>query len=283
MRIFRGSPKWNAVLSGILLMYAVCSSDGVEPAAGTSILPVKGVKDSVQQEELQLKPEFVPIRELIDGKKPLKWLFMGDSITMGSGTTFGYRDYTQLFAEHVRMEMGRKQDIVINSGVSGDNTNRLLSGFDWRVKQFQPDVVFLMVGMNDCTINDPKRSVSRKDFRANLEKMVKLVRDIPSCKLILQTTCPILPGSTPEREPQFEEYMNIIREVAKANACPLVDHTKFWCEAAKSNPAVHYFWMGHAYHPNQFGHRVFAELIFKELGIFNPEDPKAYTCRFFHP
>jgi len=40
------------------------------------------------------------------------------------------------------------------------------------------------------------------------------------------------------------------------------------------------YWMSNAFHPNQFGHQVFAELLFKELGIF---DPKAATCRFFRP
>lgn len=275
--------KMNVVTIGVLMMCTIHAVNGQKSSQETGYATVKMEKDVGSQENFQLKPEFAPIRELLSGKKPLKWLFLGDSITMGSGTTYGYRDYTQLFAEHVRMELGRKQDIVINSGVSGNNTDRLIEWFDWRVRQFQPDIVFLMIGMNDCTINDPKRSVSQKYFLANLEKLVKLVREIPSCKLILQTTCPILPGSTPEREPHFEEYMDIIRSVALESACPLVDHTKFWREAAKANPAVHYFWMGHSCHPNQFGHRVFAELIFKELGIFNPEDPKAYTCRFFHP
>lgn len=234
-------------------------------------------------EQPPANPAFAPVRELLAGKKPLKWVFLGDSITMGSGTTWGHRDYTQLFAERVRMELGRKQDLVINSGVSGDNTARLLQGFDWRVRQFQPDVLFLMAGMNDCALGDPKRSVAPKDFRDNLEKLVALAREIPGCQVVLQTTCPILPGSTPEREPQFDAYMDLVRDAARQRACPLVDHAGYWREAAKANPALHYAWMGHAFHPNHFGHRVFAELIFKELGIFSPADPKAPTCRLFHP
>ena len=87
------------------------------------------------------------IKASLKSERPLKWLFYGDSITHGAFHTFGARDYTQLFAEKVRYELKRFTDVVINTAISGNNSRQLLNGFDWRVGQFRPDAVFLMIGM----------------------------------------------------------------------------------------------------------------------------------------
>jgi lysophospholipase L1-like esterase len=216
------------------------------------------------------------VRDLLARPEGVRWLFYGDSITMGSAYTEGCRDYTQLFAERVRFELRRKKDVVLNTAVSGDNTARLLDGFDARVRPFQPHVVFLMAGMNDCVVGDAKRSVPPEAFRANLKALARRVREISGCLLVFQTTCPILPGTAPEREAQFGAYMDLIRAAAAEEKAPLIDHTRHWLDTLRRDPPAHARWMGHAFHPNQFGHRAFARLIFHEMGM---EDPQSATCR----
>ena len=103
---------------------------------------------------------------------------------------------------------------------------------------------------------------------------------MPSALPVLQTTCPILPGGSPDREPNFAAYMDEIRAVAAEGNLPLVDHTRHWEAAIAQNVGLQHYWMSDAFHPNEFGHRAFAELIFKELDIF---DPTAPTCRLFRP
>ena len=49
-------------------------------------------------------------RLLADGR--LTWLFTGDSVTAGDQHTYGRRDYTELFAERIRYELGRISDTV---------------------------------------------------------------------------------------------------------------------------------------------------------------------------
>jgi acyl-CoA thioesterase-1 len=216
------------------------------------------------------------IQKLLKTNQPIKWLFYGDSITHGSRHTFGHRDYTQHFTERVRNEMGRHQDIVINTAVSGNTTVNLLDQFEWRAGQFKPHIAFLMIGMNDCS---DQNGVSVDLFKSNLLKLCDLFKKMDTF-LILQTTCPILPGTAPEREPQFPQYMDAIREVAKQTGSPLIDHTRSWQEQFKQNPSLFYFWMSDAFHPNHYGHLVFAKYLLKELGIDNPDAP---IGRFFHP
>ena len=71
------------------------------------------------------------IKQKLKSKKPVKWLFYGDSITQGVVHTNGFRDYTQLFAERVRCDLGRRQDIVINTAVFGNTICDLLDEFEW--------------------------------------------------------------------------------------------------------------------------------------------------------
>jgi lysophospholipase L1-like esterase len=161
---------------------------------------------------------------------------------------------------------------VINTAISGNTTRELLEGFDWRVRQFAPDVVFIMIGMNDCSTD---RDVSEQDFRANLITLCRRVLDLPSIP-VLQTTCPILPQTAPAREERFPRYMEVVRQVAAVEAIALVDHAAWWEEHRDS----HFYWMSNGFHPNEYGHRAFAGVLFRELGIF---DPKSATCSLFIP
>jgi lysophospholipase L1-like esterase len=212
------------------------------------------------------------LRQLVKRTEPTKWVFIGDSITHGALHTFGWRDYVELFEERVRFELSRGMDVVINTGISGDTTRGLLNTFDWRVKQFRPDAVLIMIGMNDCSTGS---GIGIDEFERNVGRLVERVTECGAVPA-LQTTCPILPGGAPDREPTFGSYMEAIRRVARARNLPLIDHEQFWRERA----ARCGYWMSNAFHPNEYGHRAFAELLYRELQIF---DPASHSCRFYYP
>jgi lysophospholipase L1-like esterase len=222
-----------------------------------------------QPDEFQRLDE---VRPLLKTSQPVKWLFTGDSITHGALHTFGWRDYVELFAERVRFELGRGMDLILNSAISGHTTRELLSDFDWRIGQFRPDAVLIMIGMNDCA---ESRGISCEEFSANLEQLTGKIWKL-GARPVLQTTCPILPGQAPERTPYFPAYMDAIRQVAADNKLPLIDHEQFWRNRAGS----HFFWMSNAFHPNECGHRAFAFCLYEALGIF---DPASHSCRLHLP
>jgi len=208
------------------------------------------------------------VKDLLAAPKPITWLFYGDSITHGAMHTFGQRDYTQLFHERVRFEMSRMMDVVINTAISGNNSQQLLDSFDHRVTRFKPDVVFLMIGMNDCSSNN---NLTLEKFIANLHKLCDKFQALGSLA-VLQTTCLILPNSSPDREPNIPSYMQAVRDVASQRDLPLVDHTAYWEDHADKL----YYWMSNEFHPNEYGHRAFAKLLFTEMGIW---DPTSLTCQ----
>ncbi|NOX97494.1 MAG: SGNH/GDSL hydrolase family protein [Nitrospirae bacterium] len=212
------------------------------------------------------------VKKLLKSNTPVKWLFYGDSITHGSLHTFGQRDYAELFSERVRSELGRSMDIVITTAIGGNNTRDLLSGFDWRVAQFKPNVVFIMIGMNDCSENN---DITIEEFESNLEELVRKTGSIGAIP-VLQTTCPILPGQAPDRSQFFDLNMDSIRKIASVQGLPLIDHRQFW----QDNSDKHSFWMSNAFHPNAYGHRAFAECLYRCLDIY---DAASHSCRFYFP
>ena len=210
------------------------------------------------------------IKELLKKKDPLKWLFTGDSITAGVKHTQGYRSYPEIFGERIRWEMGRPRDVVINTAISGNTTQNILDDFNWRIEQFKPDVVSLMIGTNDCA----RKEMTKDIFGEQLNILLDKIRGIDAIP-ILHTPNIIIKKDAPERA-DLSEYVKVIQKTAEKKSIVLVDNYTYW-EETKNGAKINVFkeWLNDPLHPNGTGHQQIARLLFKELSIFNPNDP---TC-----
>lgn len=206
---------------------------------------------------------------LANRTRPLTWVFTGDSITHGAKHTHGARSYVEHFAERVRWEIGRSQDVVINTGISGDRTEGLLNAFEWRVARFKPDVVSFMIGMNDCTRGPEKR----EEFRSNLRRLVQQTRELGAVP-VLHTQNTTEPVAAKERG-DLPAYAAIVAEVAREAQTVFVDHWQHW-QTTCPNPQTLKAWLNDPIHPNARGHREFAILTFQVLGLYATNSP---TCQ----
>lgn len=206
------------------------------------------------------------IKALFSRKEPITWVFTGDSITHGALHTFGWRSYPEHFAERVRWEMRRMRDVVINTGISGDHTKPLLADLEWRALQFKPAVVSIMEGMNDSSLGEKYRETYRKNLIALIER-VRASGALP----LINTQNTILGG-----RPDLPAYAEITRKVAQEMNAALVDHYANWQKERPTREKLNVWIEDKTLHPGVYGHRAFAHLIFKELGIF---DPKSNTCK----
>lgn len=224
----------------------------------------------------QSAASFDSIQRLLQGKDPLTWIFTGDSITHGALHTMGWRSYVEHFAERVRFELKRSRDIVVNTGISGNRMTNLLTDAEWRVHRFQPQVVSLMMGMNDCVAGPS----GRENYRTDLTKFFSMVKERNSL-LLLHTPNPIvIIDPAKELRKDLPAYVEILRRFASDNAIPLVDHYQHWQEVRKDLYAMIYVLNDANIHPNHFGHSLLANLMFEKLGIF---DPASRVCRMFIP
>lgn len=215
--------------------------------------------------------ELKKLRDLLNGSTPLTWVFTGDSVTQGAHHTYGGRAYPETVAERIRWELRRINDLVINSGVNGTNTQYLLGNYEWFVSRFRPSVVSVMYGINDCV----EPSISLAIFQENLTDIVRKIRTQKAIP-ILQTPNAIdregmktMKSASREKLPL---YVQVIKQVAKDESCILVNHFDDW---QNSNHPAYLKWLDDPLHPNTEGHTQLARLFFKTIDVF---DPNAFTC-----
>lgn len=242
----------------LLGIAAVAAGSGAAGKNGYAAMRPKGPTEDLER-----------IRTLLAGKEPLKWVFVGDSITHGAKHTFGARSYPEIFGERVRFEMRRVRDVIINTAISGNTSVDILNDYDWRILQFHPAVVFIMVGTNDASV---KRDISPEKYREMLVRLVRRIREDGAVP-VLQTPNTVLAEKASGRE-RIGEYVDVIRAVAASEGTILVDHWAFWTERAKVDILEVHKWMNDELHPNGRGHDEMAKHLFKAIGIF---DPAAFT------
>lgn len=205
------------------------------------------------------------VKRLLDGRDPIRWLFAGDSITQGAKHTFGYRAFPEIFAERVRWEMKRGRDIVINSAISGSTVGDILADFEWRIAQFRPNVVLLMVGTNDAAYP----SIVPRDFKHTLRILLTQTVDKGAIPILI-TPNPISKAAAPERQ-RLDEFVVALRQTAEMMNLLCVDVWNDWSKSV-GYPDL----LEDAIHPNARGHVAIAHQLFEKLGIFDSEAP---TCK----
>jgi acyl-CoA thioesterase I len=140
--------------------------------------------------------------------------------------------------------------------------------------RFRPDVVLVLIGMNDAILGP----TGRPAFRENLFEIVGRIRDSGAIP-VLQT-----PNTVFRQNASFwrdlPAYVDIIREAAYETQSPLVDHWQYW-KNAKPDPAELLGWLqDQSIHPNVYGHRELARHNCRRLGIY---DPASLMCRLEVP
>ncbi|MEG2291668.1 MAG: GDSL-type esterase/lipase family protein, partial [Clostridium sp.] len=172
------------------------------------------------------------------------------------------------------------EKFIINTGNSSCTTKEVLNGFDTWVKIYDPKIVSLMIGMNDCATDT---NVTIEQYESNLIEIIRKTREIGAV-IILQTPNYTLPApngtSNGQKRDRLEEYLDVARKVATEEKVMMVDNHKYWLEREKTSHDVGNKWFNDWIHPNEVGHLELAKLMFEELGL-NTED--SYTANMSYP
>lgn len=191
-------------------------------------------------------------------KRQLSIVVLGDSISAGANSSkLGKAPpfqpaYPELLQLHLTARF-RKQVELTNLSVGGKDTGWGLTQVD-RVVEARPDLVILAFGMNDSA----GRSVN--EFRSNTRKLISLIREKnPGTEFILVASMLGNPDWTGLHHDLFAGYRDALAELCKPGIA-LADLTSIWNRFLALKKDRDQTGNG-VNHPNDFGHRVYAQTI----------------------
>ncbi len=190
----------------------------------------------------------------------------GDSVTLGVRP--GLVTPEQTYAAQLEAMLTGVR--VINAGVGGNDTTHLLARLDTDVLARRPNLVVLMVGLNDAAYVDPgpvartSPRISPGAFRRNLVTLVDRIRS-SGARVLLVTPNPMTRAyayagygyyATHDINASLEKHREAMLDVARELHCPLVDLYAGWRDRRDLDRLL-----VDGIHPGVEGHRRIAELL----------------------
>ena len=190
--------------------------------------------------------------------EPVSIVLIGDSISAGCNASgwAGGAPYQPMFAGLLEQHLAESYQTkvkVTNPSVSGKDTRWVLAAIDKVVKP-EPDLVIIAFGMNDAA------GRSAKEYQANTKAVMDKIREkLPQTEFIL--VAPMLGNRNWTRLKQelFPQYRDALHNLCQPGLA-LADLTSIWTEFLKRKQDWDLTGNG-VNHPNDFGHRVYAQVI----------------------
>lgn len=179
----------------------------------------------------------------------------GDSITAGYAVRRGFPSFWKEMLER-RYPDARIE--LINSGISGETSMDGLARLDWSVLSYEPDLVTINFGINDCVLG-----LGLEEFEMNFVEMIRRIRAGPGSEILLLSSQPL---ETPPYDRMVLDYYQAIERVARELEVGFLDVYGAWMERVRQGTPLASLILPGLDHPNEAGYRIIAEELMK---LFN--------------
>ena len=176
----------------------------------------------------------------------------GDSITAGFAVRRGFPSFWKEMLDEKYPEAGLE---MINSGISGDTTLDGLSRLDWAALSYEPGLVTINFGINDCVLG-----LGLEEFEMNLVEMVRRIRAGPGSEVLLLTSQLL---ETPPYDRLVLDYYQAIERVAREMDVGFVDVHGAWMRRVEQGTPLSSLILPGLDHPNEAGYRIIAEELMR--------------------
>ncbi|GGG69209.1 SGNH/GDSL hydrolase family protein [Paenibacillus radicis (ex Gao et al. 2016)] len=195
-------------------------------------------------------------------------LFQGDSITDGArgrsedpNHLLGH-SYAYLIGAKLGYELGEKQPLFINRGISGNRVSDLYARWNEDAIALKPDLISILIGVNDAwrMMSGEPSGVTDRFGRAYKVLLEETREVMPDTGLILLEPFILKTGATEEKWEEWQQiiglYQNITRELAEEFGAVYVPLQAAFDEACTRAEAAYWIWDG--VHPTSAGHQIIA-------------------------
>ena len=186
-----------------------------------------------------------PALEPADASETPRIVFLGDSLTAGLGVA-SEQAYPALIQQRVRQ--AGYPDEVINAGVSGDTSAGGLRRLDWSLKG-RVHVLVVALGANDGL-----RGLPARQLETNLETIIERARGRGAAVLLAGMEAPPNFGAAYTRQ-----FRGVYQALSAKHRVPLIP---FLLAGVAGVTDLN---QSDGIHPNARGHRVLADLVWRQL------------------
>ena len=194
----------------------------------------------------------------LTNRQTLSIVTLGDSISTGLNASglFDTAPYQPAYPELVRRQLAERfhgQVEMKNLSVGGTDTGWGLTQID-KVVDAQPHLVILAFGMNDSASRTPQ------SFQENTKNMIAKIREkLPECEFILVATMLGNRDWVRLKHEAFPQYRDALKELVEPGVA-LADLTSIWTGFLELKKDWDQTGNG-VNHPNDFGHRIYAQVL----------------------
>lgn len=210
---------WTDHLTGQIIRFSL-NSGYMTNAQMRTVSPASLGVNGINTHPVELD-DYAALEAHFDPAKtdPTNWVITGDSITHGALHTNGYRSW----GEHIQarlVELGLGDDVWSNTAISGgtagpstDPAIGINNNYEERIGRFNPDVVIMMIGMNDASVVTGR---SVETYKADVLSIINKVRADGGIPVLVSSQPIMNPAADPNRS-NYPLYVQAMREVAAQN------------------------------------------------------------------
>ena len=199
--------------------------------------------------------------------KNIKLIFQGDSITDAGRDRRNYHNlgngYPKFAAELIKNDHPDTEFEFINFGISGNRTSELFDRLYTDGLAFQPDVISILIGINDVwhRYGPGKIATTDAQLKLNYTEILKRIKRETNAKIVILAPY-VLDAETIDHVHLMKEDLKtvlpIVRELAAEYADVYIPLDELFEEAMKTQPTSAYY-SNDAVHPNENGAKFIGE------------------------
>ncbi len=206
--------------------------------------------------------------------KSIKLVFQGDSVTDGMRDRRNYHEMGMSYPKYASALIKEENPDVdfefINMGISGNRSSQLFDRFYTDALAFEPDIISVLIGVNDIWHRYDASRVMTTDaqFALNYRSILERIRRESSAKIIMLAPFVLDAEDKQYLKPELFSLLMIVRELAAEFADAYVPLDQLFADAIKTQPSPCYYSYD-GIHPNENGAaligRAYADAVNKLL------------------
>ena len=202
--------------------------------------------------------------------KNVRLLFQGDSITDAGRDKRDFHElgsgYPKYAAELLKNANPEIEFDFINLGISGNRTDQLFDRLYPDAISLQPDVISILIGINDIWHRSPPNCIATTDaqIELNYREILKNLKAKTNAKIVILAPYVLDSEDRADLKNDLVTLLPIVEKLAGEFADVYVPLDKLFAEALVSQPEPKYY-SADGVHPNENGAKFIAEHYFRAI------------------